>query len=176
MTRRKERDVLLAVTAARRFEKSGDPVDAWRAISFALANNRPLPELARDYLLDVARKIEALSPGNTDRDVAAALGLQGRRGRSPFDGADRAVHDFVLAFEVWRRDREMPPEAKVVRTFEAVAADHPESCPSCAKRLTHRGVEKAWYAHYREVVPAHLRAQFPPDVPPSQLLKALRTR
>jgi hypothetical protein len=180
MTRRKKEalnDVLLVVTAARRFEQHHDPLDAWRAISWALTNNLPMPPAARDYLLGVARKIVELEPmpGHGDRDVAEALGLHARQGGSLFERAKRTVHDLLLANEVWRRDRTMPPNASIRRTFMTVAEEHSEHCTVCTKRLTYKGVEKAWSNHHREIIPPHLRDQFP-NLTTAQLLKATRSR
>lgn len=178
MTRRKKdalNDVLLAVTAARRFEQHGDPLDAWRAISFA--SDRSLPTPVWEYLQAAARKIVALAPmpGHSDREVAEALGLHARQGGSLFDRADRTVHDLLLAEEVWRRDRTMPPNASVRETFMTVAEEHSERCTICMKRLTYKGVEKAWNNHHHEIIPPHLRDKYP-NLTTAQLLKATRSR
>ncbi len=175
---RKDNDIARQVVAhaARRFDEDGNPLDAWQAISFALSADLPLPPSVRAYLLDAARKIEVLlpAPGRVDREVAAAFGLQGKQGSNLFDRADRKTHDFTVAFQVWHRDREQPPDAKVMATYQAVAAEHVERCP-CRTALKWRAVEHAWLQYAHEIIPRHLQSQFP-NAKPGAILKATRTR
>lgn len=182
MTRRKssDKDIERQVIAhaATRFEEDGNPLDAWQAIGFALAGGLPLPPSVHAYLLDVANKIELLAPsaGSVDREVATALGLQGKQGGgSAFERSDRWVHEHMIAFAVWLRDRQQPADAKLIETFVAVGNEHPENCPTCKKCLPWKTVERAWYNHAREIIPADLQQQFP-DATPAEILKSLRPR
>jgi hypothetical protein len=151
---------LVIRAAEERYLKSRDPLDVWELISASLSANLPLPDCARDYLLDVGGKLwrrtwrERPAAGDVDRAAAEALGLHGRRGRNPFDRADKDLHDWAIAFDVWR---EMAHK-DMVSAFKDVAEGHLARCDGkrCTKKPSWQKIRAAWYRHKHDVIPPSL--------------------
>ena len=119
------------------YNRTGNPLFAWRAHAYCFASDTPLPDWVRLYVARALGKLERLSDGVPARNVAAAvfaaLEIEQRPGPgSIFSQDDR---DLMLAIDVqWRLD----DGEQETYAIEAVAAERKE--PNST-------VYRAWHAH-----------------------------
>jgi hypothetical protein len=147
---------------AAEYEKTGNPVHAWDAITSCLAVGLALPEWTRKYLYEAGSQITQLSRSRVpaknwiDRAVAKALGLRAKGAHNPFRDVWRPGHELLIALEVLQchgRHSVPPFSWGLAAVFEKVAETHHERCGDCTRKISAAKVKQCWYKH---------AVQFPP--------------
>lgn len=134
------------------YQRTANAAYAWEAIAVCLSADLELPPWLRRYLLTVASKITKLSRNSVPRKnhvskaVAAAMGLECRGRKNPFNELLQPGHELLVAMDVYRchtKNRHY----NMAAVFADVASTHAISSGT---------VRRYWYAHARTVIPPHM--------------------
>ncbi len=131
------------------FEKTGNVMAAWRALSLARQHNRPVPDAVMKEVERFAAGIDAVADqairsSPSDKPLyftPEKLGVlwRGDGGQNPADALRRDWRDMKIAHEVWQR---VERGEKVGVAIEAVASEPPHVSEETAR--------KAWLKFRRD--------------------------
>jgi hypothetical protein len=144
---------------ASQFERTGNPVHAWDAITTCVAAGVALPQWTRRYLYEVGKEMTRLSrdripeKAGIDRAVAKAVGLRARGGFNPFRDVLRPGHEMLIAMDVnqcYQSDKDPPFSWGWRAVFDEVAKTHTDQCDEC-KKISVGKVKECWYRYKQEL-------------------------